>query len=111
LNKVTKAAEVKGMAFIDLLVPCPVGWGFDPSEGIDIGRLAVRTGIWKLYEIADGRVNLTYIPKKRRDVSEYLRAQERFSHLSERDIGAVQAEVDQEWDELEARGYGYEIMF
>ena len=55
VNKVTKAAEVKGMAYIDLLVPCPVGWGFDPSEGINIGRLAVRTGMWKLYEIVDGK--------------------------------------------------------
>lgn len=110
VNKVTKAAEVKGMAFIDLLVPCPVGWGFDPAEGINIGRLAVRTGIWKLYEITDGRVSMTYIPKKRREVSEYLRAQVRFSHLSDEDIGAIQAEVDREWDELEARGYEYEIM-
>jgi len=110
LNKVKRAAEVKGMAYIDLLVPCPVGWGFDPSEGIDIGRLAVRTGIWKLYEIVDGRVNLTYIPKKRRGVSEYLRAQGRFSHLSEEDIGAIQEEVDEAWEGLEARGYEYEIM-
>ena len=109
LNKVTKAAEVKGMAFIDLLVPCPVGWGFDPSEGINIGRLAVRTGIWKLYEIVDGRVNLTYIPKKRREVSEYLRAQGRFSHLSDENIAAIQAEVDEEWAGLEERGYGYEL--
>ena len=109
LSKVTKAAEVKGMAYIDLLVPCPVGWGFDPAEGIDIGRLAVRTGMWKLYEIVDGRVSLTYIPKKRLEVSEYLRAQGRFSHLLDEDIGAIQAEVDREWDELEKRGYEYEL--
>ena len=92
------------MAYIDLLVPCPVGWGFDPAEGINIGRLAVKTGIWKLYEITDGMVNLTYIPKKRKMVSEYLRAQGRFSHLSEQDIEVVLAEVDRVWDELEARG-------
>jgi pyruvate ferredoxin oxidoreductase beta subunit len=109
LNKVKKAAEVKGMAFIDLLTPCPVGWGFDPAEGINIGRLAVRTGMWKLYEITDGRVDLTYVPKKRKRVSEYLRAQGRFSHLSEEDIGIIQAEVDQEWDGLEGRGYEYEL--
>jgi pyruvate ferredoxin oxidoreductase beta subunit len=97
------------MAFIDLLVPCPVGWGFDPSEGINIGRLAVRTGMWKLYEITDGRVSISYIPKKRKRVSEYLRAQGRFSHLLDEDIAAIQAEVDREWDELEARGYAYEL--
>lgn len=110
LNKVKKASEVRGMAFIDLLTPCPVGWGFDPSEAINIGRLAVRTGMWKLYEIENGRLSLTYIPKKRKKVSEFLRAQGRFSHLSEEDIEAIQAEVDLEWDELEERGYGYEIM-
>lgn len=110
LNKVKRASEVKGLAFIDLLVPCPVGWGFDPSEGINIGRLAVRTGMWKLYEIVDGKVSMSYIPTKRREVSEYLRAQERFSHLSDEDIGVIQAEVDAEWAWLEARGYGYEIM-
>jgi pyruvate/2-oxoacid:ferredoxin oxidoreductase beta subunit len=49
---------------------------------------------------------VTYIPKKR--VSEYLRAQGRFSHLSDEDIGAIQ-EVDREWDELEAREYEYEL--
>jgi len=58
----------------------------------------------------DGRVSITYIPKKRREVSEYLRAQERFSHLSDEDIGVIQAEVDEEWAELEERGYGYEIV-
>jgi pyruvate ferredoxin oxidoreductase beta subunit len=65
--------------------------------------------MWKLYEIVDGKVSLTYIPKKRKRVSEYLRAQGRFSHLSDEDIGAIQAEVDEEWDELEARGYEYEL--
>jgi pyruvate ferredoxin oxidoreductase beta subunit len=109
LNKVKKASEVAGMAFIDLLTPCPVGWGFDPADGINIGRLAVRTGMWKLYEIENGRVSLTYIPKKRREVSEYLRAQGRFSHLSDGDIVAIQAEVDEEWEVLEERGYAYAI--
>lgn len=98
------------MAFIDLLVPCPVGGGFDPSEGINTGRLAVRTGMWKLYEIENGRVSLAYIPKKKRRVSEFLRAQGRFPHLSDDGIGAIQEEVDQEWAGLEERGHGYYIM-
>lgn len=58
MKKVKKAAEVDGPAYIHLHQPCTTGWGFDPSQTIDIGRKAVESGAWSLYEIDHGNLKL-----------------------------------------------------
>jgi pyruvate ferredoxin oxidoreductase beta subunit len=84
------------------LAPCPTGWDFDPRLTVDIGRLAVRTGIWPLKEYVDGEVLHTKTPRPRRPVEEYLRLQGRFSHLFEPQreeglLAELQADVDAYW--------------
>jgi pyruvate ferredoxin oxidoreductase beta subunit len=86
-----------------VLAPCPTGWGFDPSDLIEIGRLAVRTGVWPLKEWVDGRVVHSRVPRPRRPVEEYLVRQERFAHLftphrDEATLAAIQARVDAYWE-------------
>ena len=44
-RKIEKAKEIRGPRMILALAPCPTGWGFDPKDSIEIGRLAVRTGM------------------------------------------------------------------
>jgi pyruvate ferredoxin oxidoreductase beta subunit len=56
VNKVKKAAETKGPAYIHLQQPCTTGWGFGSDKTIEMGRLAVETGSWILYEIENGRI-------------------------------------------------------
>jgi pyruvate ferredoxin oxidoreductase beta subunit len=96
ISKSAKAREMRGgFRYIHTLGPCTTGWRFPENEAIKIARLAVDCGIWLLYEIEYGEFTLTYKPRQRKPVKEYLSRQGRFSHLTEDDIRAIQAEVDQ----------------
>ena len=102
-KKLQKAAAMKGPRLILALAPCPTGWDYDPMDTVDIGRLAVRTGIWPLKEYADGQVTHTKTPHPRLPVEDYLKRQGRFRHLfeptrNEREIAAIQAAVDRYWE-------------
>jgi pyruvate ferredoxin oxidoreductase beta subunit len=104
VNKLRKAKEIKGTKYIHVLAPCPTGWRYDTSKTVEIGRLAVQTGIWALYEIENGRFRLNppsdrLIDKsKRKPVKEYLAMQDRFRHLTEADIEKIQTWVDEDWE-------------
>ncbi|MFC2057842.1 thiamine pyrophosphate-dependent enzyme [Campylobacterota bacterium] len=105
-KKIEKAKGLKGPKMIIALSPCPTGWDFDPSKTVDIGKLAVKTGIWPLKEYIDGKVIHTKIPKKRLNVEEYLKEQGRFSHLfeparNETLLAKIQKKVDTYWEEIE----------
>jgi len=80
-RKVEKAKSLKGPRLILALAPCPTGWEYDPRDSIDIGRLAVKTGVWPLKEYIDGKVTHTVVPRSRLPVAEYLKKQGRFAHL------------------------------
>lgn len=104
-RKVQRAAALKGPRLILALAPCPTGWDFDPGDTVEIGRLAVKTGIWPLKEYADGRIVHTRMPNPRVPVEEYLTRQGRFRHLFEPErndalIAAIQARVDRYWDDV-----------
>ncbi len=108
-HKVEKAQAHRGPRLILTLAPCPTGWGFDPQDTVEIGRLAVRTGIWPLKEYEAGRVVHTRVRKPRLPVEEYLARQGRFAHLfqpvrREAEIQAIQARVDAYWERAEASG-------
>lgn len=101
-RKVEKARSLKGPRLLLALAPCPTGWDFDPKDTVEIGRLAVKTGIWPLKEYVDGRVVHTKIPHPRLPVEEYLKRQGRFAHLfqpvrQEELLRELQAQVDAYW--------------
>ncbi len=93
ISKVRKALAKGGPTFIHLLAPCPKGWGFPSDKTIDVGKLSVETGMWRLYEIVDGERRETYEPGELRPVKDYIRAQNRFSHLTDEDIEKIQEEL------------------
>lgn len=102
-RKVEKAKNLKGPRLILALAPCPTGWGYEPSESAEIGRLAVRTGIWPLKEYVGGEVSHTKIPRPRLPVEDYLSKQGRFAHLfeprrNEDVIKEIQGRVDRYWE-------------
>jgi pyruvate ferredoxin oxidoreductase beta subunit len=105
VNKLRKARDIKGTKYIHLLAPCPTGWRYDTSKTIEMGRLAVQTGMWALYEIENGKFKLCppsdrLLDKaKRKPVKEYLALQGRFRGLSETDIERIQQWVDEDWEE------------
>ena len=104
-KKIEKARDMTGPRMIIALSPCPTGWDYDPRDSVDIGKLAVKTGIWPLKEYVDGQVVHTRIPRERPPVEDYLKRQGRFSHLfregQQRNlIDDIQQRVDDYWNEV-----------
>jgi pyruvate ferredoxin oxidoreductase beta subunit len=103
VRKIEKAKKISGPRFILSLAPCPTGWGYDPKDTVDIGRLAVKTGLWPLKEYVNGEVLHTVNPGSRRPVEDYLVKQKRYAHLFEPErnevvIAEIQGSVDDYWE-------------
>ncbi len=101
-RKIEKVKNLKGPRLIIALAPCPTGWDYDPKETVEIGKLAVQTGVWPLKEYIDGKVVHTKIPRQRKPVEEYLQKQGRFSHLfkperNEKLLTEIQQRIDAYW--------------
>ncbi len=79
--KVTKAMGFHGARYIQINVPCPLGWGAASQDTIKLARLAIETGLFPIFEAESGYI--THVRKIRRPtpVSEYLKLQRRFAHL------------------------------
>jgi pyruvate ferredoxin oxidoreductase beta subunit len=105
VNKVRKAKDIQGTKYIHLLAPCPTGWRCDTSKTIEMGRLAVQTGLFVLYEVENGKFKLNppsdrLVDKsKRKPVKEYFAGQGRFRGLSEQDVAKIEKWVDEDWDQ------------
>jgi pyruvate ferredoxin oxidoreductase beta subunit len=83
MDKVKKARKVNGPAFIHCLAVCPTGWRSSSETCIKMGRLAVETGVFPLYEVENGKYKMTIeMPKKLRPMEDYLKPQGRFRHLT-----------------------------
>lgn len=106
-RKIEKAISLSGPRLILALAPCPTGWGFEPELSVDIGKLAVQTGLWPLKEFVNGQLEHTKVPKSRRPVEDYLQLQGRFEHLFKPQpqtelIAEIQARVDTYWQDAGA---------
>jgi pyruvate ferredoxin oxidoreductase beta subunit len=104
-KKIEKARDMKGPRMIIALSPCPTGWDYDPRDSVEIGKLAVKTGVWPLKEYVNGQVVHTRIPRERPPVQDYLRRQGRFSHLFQAGqepslVDDIQQRVDDYWKEV-----------
>lgn len=99
-RKVTQAIARRGARYLHVLVPCPLGWGTDSDRTVAMARLAVRTGLFPLFEAERGEVvAATPLPGPPVPVEEYLRHQRRFAHLFTPEpqaeaIAAIQATAD-----------------
>ena len=79
-KKVKKALSIKGPKYIQIHVPCPLGWRHESSGTLDIAKLAVETGLYPIIEYENGK--LTSVRKiKPKPVEEYLKTQGRFKHI------------------------------
>jgi pyruvate ferredoxin oxidoreductase beta subunit len=106
MDKVAKAAAVKGPAYVHILSVCPVGWRSPSELSVRIGRLAVETGIFPLYEIENGKYKMSLDLPKLKPVYDYMRLQGRFRHLSEDTIKQIQQRVAEEYQKLVAKAEG-----
>lgn len=108
-NKFMNAQSVYGPKYIHILAPCPPGWGYDPKDSIEIGRLAVQTGFWPLYEVINGKFILSkdskrfLDPTKRKPIEEYLKIQKRFRTISDSQIENYRQYIRDQWEEIKER--------
>ena len=79
-RKVKKAISIKGPKYIQIHVPCPLGWRHETNQMLPVAKLAVETGLYPLFEYENGVLinRRQFTPKP---VEEYLKAQGRFKHL------------------------------
>lgn len=102
IEKVQKGMKVSGPAYIHILSVCPTGWRVDSKLTIQLGRVAVATGIFPLYEVENGVYRLTHRPSQLRPVSDYLQLQGRFRHLRENEITLIQERVTAQYERIKA---------
>ncbi|MCD6293148.1 MAG: pyruvate ferredoxin oxidoreductase [Deltaproteobacteria bacterium] len=100
MEKIRKAADTPGPAYIHCFVPCPTGWRMAPNLAVSIGRIAVESKVFPLYEIENGEYKMTVTHKHHRPVIDYLKPQGRFRHLNEANIAEIQQQVDRSYDKL-----------
>lgn len=103
-EKSEKAIYTEGPTFLNVLAPCPRGWGYKTEDLMQMNKLAVETCFWPLYEVVNGKYKITYKPKNKLPIEEFLRPQKRFAHVfkegNEWMIEEFQKQVDKEWEAL-----------
>ncbi len=102
MRKVAKGLATPGPAYLHVLSVCPVGWRCAADATIKLGRLAVKTGVFPLYEVENGRYKINIKPTQLAPIKEYLQLQGRFRHLSEDTTGEIEDRVHREYAKLVA---------
>ena len=103
MAKVAKGLATRGPAYIHILSVCPTGWRCAGNITVRIGRLAVETGVFPLYEVENGKYKLNLDFPELRPVNDYLKLQGRFRHLSPEVIDKIQARVKAEYARLKEK--------
>jgi len=111
-RKVQKAMSIRGPKYIEILAPCPPGWRFPMEKMLEVGRLAVDTGAFALYEYENGQLTFNLKSKSILEkkvepapIEEYLQLQGRFGHLfkpqrNEEALSRIREELDASWEQM-----------
>jgi len=90
IRKVKKAVDIEGPTYVHAHAPCTTGWKFDTSKTVEVGKLAVETALWPMYEMENGELTNVRKVKNQKPVEEYLKSQGRFKHLFTMDGGKAE---------------------
>lgn len=103
-KKAEKALKTEGPTFLNVMSPCPLGWYTKPEDSIKWAKLSVDTCYWPLYEVENGILKVTYKPKEKKPLIDWLKPQGRFKHLFKPEnanlLEEFQKRVDMEWQRL-----------
>jgi pyruvate/2-oxoacid:ferredoxin oxidoreductase beta subunit len=83
-----------GLAYIHLFSPCPTGWRFPSDRGIEVGRLAVETGFFPLWEMERGVYRTTVEVKEPKPLEEYLRTMGKYEHLTKKQTDEIKRVIE-----------------
>ena len=100
-RKMRTALDQKGFRFLHVLSPCPTGWKSEPALGLELVRLAVRSGLFPVYEIFDGKRHVVNIEPDFSDeaLNMYLSLQRRFQK-SGLEAADLRPAIDRYWQNL-----------
>ena len=101
MRKLRRALDLKGFRFLHVLAPCPTGWKSEPALGMELVRLAVRSGLFPVFEVFDGKRHVVNIEPDFSDeaLDMYLSLQRRFqkSGINAADLRPA---IDRYWQNL-----------
>ena len=100
MAKVKRGLKMGGPAYIQIFSICPTGWRCPTDMTIELGRLAVETGVFPLYEVINGEYHISVDLPDLKPVSEYLKKQGRFKHLTDDNIAKIQRRVEEDYVKL-----------
>jgi phenylglyoxylate dehydrogenase beta subunit len=88
------AASKRGFAYLHVYSPCTTGWRFPAHDNIEVARAAVETNFVLLWEFDPGAgLRLTRSADDPRPVSDYLKSQGKYRHLSPEQVAHIEAGV------------------
>jgi len=114
-RKVAKAKEMKGFRYIEMHAPCGPGWKIPWSETVDMGRRAVKTGAWALWESENGKftmnsptLQIAQGKAKPASLEEYVSLQGRFALVTkspdkDKIIAEMEKDIKKDLERLLAR--------
>jgi len=109
-RKVQKALTFRGPTFIHVLAPCPPGWRYSTEKSVEVGKLAVKSGMWVLYEREYGK--LTINPQSRTAIKnpvpleDYLAPQGRFKDIDPKTLEILKQRLVKNLQKLTAEEAG-----
>jgi pyruvate/2-oxoacid:ferredoxin oxidoreductase beta subunit len=103
-RKLRLALDMTGFRFLHILSPCPTGWKSEPSEGIELIRWAVDSGLYPVVEVVDGAKWTIDVEPSFSDqaLARFLERQGRFKR-SRVTPAEIRKSIDLVWSELRAR--------
>jgi pyruvate/2-oxoacid:ferredoxin oxidoreductase beta subunit len=103
LRKLRHALDQRGFRFLHVLSPCPTGWKSEPALGMELVRLAVRSGLYPVFEVFDGKRHQINIEPDFSDeaLEMYLSLQRRFQRSGLK-AAELRRAIDLHWQNLRA---------
>ncbi len=100
-RKMEQALDMRGFRFLHVFAPCPTGWKSEQSEGIELIRLAVDSGLFPVMEIFDGLETKINIEPSMSDAAleKYFSSQGRFKK-NKVNITEIRAAINANWKRL-----------
>lgn len=103
MDKVKKALSMPGPSYLHVFSVCPTGWRSAGDLSVRLGRLAVQTGVFPLYEVENGKYKLNLDLPVLKPLADYTRLQGRFRHLTPEVLAQIQVKVLEKYNEIKAK--------
>ena len=101
VRKIQKGLEAgkRGFAYLHVFSPCPTGWKFAPDQSIEVGKKAVASNMFPIWEKENGQFKVT-VNSNPISVAEFVKGIGKFSKLTADEIDAIQEMVDRRYQTL-----------